>query len=228
MGGEKYGCVVERKRVWRNISVGMWEDEQCVVGVGTVRIGVGKVCERMDVVGGERVQVVGDGCAGRGRVTIGIVLTRRESESHYVMIQFDGCGQDERRGGQVKVTCGNVINTFDKRQWQSHDPGQLAIWASDRGVKERVDNYVLWAELGGSVPELILEFHSFTHNIVPGVNAQLFRVVCAFGPTHVMLVGGQISREFLARSTKEEGVRLCFPDVLSKEPRWEVLGRECK
>jgi len=91
MGGEKYGCVVERKRVWRNISVGMEKDEQCVVGVGTVRAGVGKVCERMDVVGGERVQVVGDGCAGTVRVTIGIVVTRRESESHYGMRQFDGC-----------------------------------------------------------------------------------------------------------------------------------------
>ena len=114
---------MERKRVWGDISVGVWRDEQCVVGLGTVLTGVCTVGGRMDVVGGEGVQVVGGGCAGTARGTNGMVLTRRESESHFVMIPFDGCGQDERGGGQVKVTYRNVINTFDEGQWQSHDPG---------------------------------------------------------------------------------------------------------
>ena len=114
---------MERRRVWGNIPVGVWRDVQGIVGVGAVLAGVYIVGGRVEVVGGGRVEVVGDGCAGAGRVINGMVMTRRESESHVVMTPFDGCREDERRGGQVKVTYRNVINTFDERQWQSHDPG---------------------------------------------------------------------------------------------------------
>ena len=54
-------------------------------------------------------------CAGTGRVINGLVMTRRESESHVVVAPFDGCKEDERRGVQVKVTYRNVINPFDER-----------------------------------------------------------------------------------------------------------------
>jgi len=107
---------LERRRVWGNIPVGVWRDAQGVVGLGTVLADVYTVGGRVEVVGSGRVEVVGGGCAGTDRVTNGMVLTRRESESHLVMIPFDGCGQDERGGGQVKVTYRNVINTFDERQ----------------------------------------------------------------------------------------------------------------
>ena len=106
---------MERRRVWGNIPVGVWRDAQGVVGLEAVLAGVYTVGGRV----GGRVEVVGGGCAGTGRVTNGVVLTRRESESHLVMTPFDGCGQDERRGEQVKVKCRNVINTFDERQWHS-------------------------------------------------------------------------------------------------------------
>ena len=59
---------MERRRVKGNISVGVWRDAQGVVGLGTVLAGVCTVGGRMDVVGGERVQVVGGGCAGTARV----------------------------------------------------------------------------------------------------------------------------------------------------------------
>ena len=77
-------------------------------------MGVGAVLAGVYTMDG-RVEVVGGGCTGTGRIIKGMVLTRRESESHFVMIPFDGCGQDERGGEQVKVTYRNVINTFDER-----------------------------------------------------------------------------------------------------------------
>jgi len=95
---------LEKRKVWGNISVGVWRDAQGVVGLGAVLAGVCTVGGRVEVVGGGRVEVVESGGAGTGRVTNGMVLTRRESESHLVMRPLDGCGQDERRGGQVKVT----------------------------------------------------------------------------------------------------------------------------
>ena len=103
------------RRVWGNIPVGVWKDAQGVVGLGAVLAGVHTM--------GGRVEVVGGGCAGTGRVIKGMVLTRRENESHLFMTPFDGCGQDERRGGQVRVAYRHVINTFDEKQWHSHDPG---------------------------------------------------------------------------------------------------------
>jgi len=107
---------LDRRRVWGNIPIGEWKDTQGVVGLGAVLAGVYTM--------GGRVEVVGGGCAGTGRVIKGMVLTRGENESHLFMTPFDGCGQDERRrGGQVRVAYRHVINTFDERQWHSHDPG---------------------------------------------------------------------------------------------------------
>ena len=96
---------------------------QGVVDVGSVLAGVYIVGGSVEVVGGGRVEVVVEGCAGTGRVINGLVMTRRESESHVVVTPFDGCKEDERRGVPVRVTYRNVINTFDERKWQSHDPG---------------------------------------------------------------------------------------------------------
>ena len=91
--------------------------------MGTVLAGVYIVGGSVEVVGCVRVGVVVEGCAGTGRVINGLVMTRRESESHVVVTQLDGCKEDERRGVQVRVTYRDVINTFDERKWQSHDPG---------------------------------------------------------------------------------------------------------
>ena len=113
-GGE-YGCVLNSRKVWGNIPVGVWKDAQGVVSLETVLAGVHTM--------GYRVEVVGGGCAGTGRIIRGMVFTRRENDSHLFMTPFDGYGQDERRGGQVRVAYRDVINTFDKRQWHSHDPG---------------------------------------------------------------------------------------------------------
>ena len=113
--GEKYGCVLNSRRVWGNIPVGVWKDTQGVVSLEAVLAGVHTM--------GGRVEVVGGGCACTGRVIEGMVLTRRENDSRLFMIPFDRCGQDERRGGQVRVAYRDVINTFDERQWHSHDPG---------------------------------------------------------------------------------------------------------
>ena len=91
--------------------------------VGAVLAGVYIVGGSVEVVGCGRVEVVVEGCAGTGRVINGLVMTRRESESHVVVTPLDGCKEDERRGVQVRVTYRDVVNTFDERKWQSHDPG---------------------------------------------------------------------------------------------------------
>ena len=64
---------------------------------------------------------------------------------------------------------------------RSRVPGHFAL-----DVSERVNNCVLWPDLGDNVPELVFEFQSFVHDIVPGVATKLFRAVCDFDPTHVM------------------------------------------
>jgi len=64
---------------------------------------------------------------------------------------------------------------------------------------------VLWPELGGNVPVLLLEFDSFANTIVPGLTAELFRFVSTFGPVHVIQVGKQVSKGFsLAQSTTKK------------------------
>jgi len=84
---------------------------------------------------------------------------------------------------------------------------------------------VLWPELGGNVAVLLLVFDSFANDRVPGLTAQLFRLVAS---TRV-LVGRQGSKGFsLARSAQQKCVRLRYQDIHSKEPRWEVLAGECK
>jgi len=106
--GGKYGCVLNSIKVWGNIPVGVYKDAQGVVSLETVLAGVPTM--------GCRVEVVVGGCAGTGRVIRGMVFTRRENDSHLFVITFDGYGQDERRGGQVRVAYRDVINTFDERQ----------------------------------------------------------------------------------------------------------------
>ena len=72
---------------------------------------------------GCKVEVVGGGWAGTGRIIRGMVITRRGNDSHLSMTPFHGYGEDERRGGQVRVAYRDVIDTFDERQWHGHDPG---------------------------------------------------------------------------------------------------------
>jgi len=52
-----------------------------------------------------------------------MVFTRRGNDSHLSMTPFHGYGEDERRGGKVRVAYRDIIDTFDERQWHGHDPG---------------------------------------------------------------------------------------------------------
>jgi len=174
-----------------------------------------------------RMKVVMSGCVDTGSVIRCMVFTRKETSCRHPVIQFQGYKEDEGGEGQVCVAYRDTINTFDKRQRHSHDPGQLLIGASDRNVSAGVDNRVLWSELGVNVVVFLLKFRSFVNDVVPGLTAELFRIVTAFCPAHVMQVSRQGSKWFgLARSAKKECVRLGLPNIHSKEPRWKVLAAE--
>jgi len=70
-----------------------------------------------------RMQVLMSGWVSTSSVIRGMVFKRREKHCHLSMTQFQGYGEDEGRGGQVWVAYRGIINTFDERQRNSHDPG---------------------------------------------------------------------------------------------------------
>ena len=70
-----------------------------------------------------RVKVLMRGCVDTGSVVRCMVFTRKEKSCHHSVIQFQGYKEDEGGGGQVCVAYSGTINTFDKRQRHSHDPG---------------------------------------------------------------------------------------------------------
>jgi len=158
-----------------------------------------------------------------------VVFAKKEKHCHRSTTKFQGHGEEEGREGKFWMVYRGIINTFDERQRHSHDPGWVLVVASDRNAGARVDDRVLWPEVEGHVAELVLEFESFANDIVPGLTAELFRVVATFGPAYVVQVGWQESKGFgLARGAQHKCVRVRFHDILIKEVRGEVLAAKCK